>query len=876
MTDSIITHFKPLTDFEPINGLFKHVSDFPRGCLMDPPDPIIIGWISVSDVMIAIAYFVISSELLYFYLKTLQRNVPYKITLILFVLFIVSCGLTHVLKAVFFYHPLWKLQAGLSFFTGIVSLVTAVYLFWVIPQVLNLPNQVQDLEQNLHQRDLNEDNLRENIISLTVLRQVIHQLRTANDKRSLITSLSNAIIRTLGASAVYVYIDSKLVYGVPSQFGIREIDVLLELTEKLQTTTVAKVDIEIIRSIFNEPTVPSTGTWYAGLFTDSVGWDTKFIGYIFVYFESLDINSHATLLPDVLEQFEASLRLVNLIELDQQRLRKSEEQNESLVKARKETQVATQVSKEWIYIVSHEIRTPLFAVVTLTSLILDRPIFRTTRTLPTTDEKSLELIQTKDDLEIIKRSGDALMEIVETLLDFSRIDAKDYDLSVEPFSIHDVFEMAVENCTLDKDSAPGPKVHLVIDKLVPFFVVGDPLRVRQLIIILVSNSIKYTPSTGAIMIHVKTSKIFHENVNIQVNVIDNGSGIQPDKAQTLFTEFVQTESPLTRRKGGTGLGLAIAKKLVMLMEGTIKYMPNTPHGSNFEFNIQLGIYNQQRFPGVEMSTPHIVPGVKELNVCTANMSSEDQLSLVSVFETIGVTIKKHYDFIQEIEDFDESTIVILDVDYAREHVPFSTLKDIVDKHKTQMLSIVSPYVLKQSWQSKLPVLRQLYRPFKLLNVIHWLNDMSVLLGKTDAKDMHEENIIKLSKLRAMNILIIDDDKINRIVLKKLLMTLGQVSIDFAVDGIDGFEKVSKNDIVYDVIFMDIMMPNMDGFTCTRKIREWSRDMEVPWIICITAAATNDDRLKSLDSGMNDFIAKPATNMAIQRTLANYISRKRVI
>lgn len=835
---------------------------------MEPPDPVLIGWIITGDALIALAYFTIPAELFYFYWKLRTQDIPYKFTLILFVLFIVFCGCTHTLKAVFFHHPLWYYQAVLVFITAVISLATAVYLLWVLPRFLNAPIQMRNLEEA-------ETALRRDIVGLSLLRGMTQQLRTALDKRTLVASFCNILLRDVGATSAYVFIDNKLIYSLPTWYAeIQTIHVPNSLQYVLNTSGVTQVESTMINQILGLGIDNSRGVWFACSFTEMLGREVGGNGYVFVMFREISSVTHTNILYDLVDQFQASLRLVNLVQVDQERIRQLAEQNDNLVRARKEAQVASEESKEWLYIVSHEMRTPLFAVVTLTNLLLELPILRTSSPF-VGDPNVLQMYrnQLREDLGLVRKSSKTLMGIINNLLDFSRIESGTIELQRDTFALRDVLEDATEQVVLQYHDRSGPSVNLYMNNAYPSLVTGDSIRLSQIIINLVDNAMKFTQDDGNVRIEVTTEDLPNDQINLYVAVKDTGKGVKPENVSKLFHEFTQVEdTPLTRKAEGTGLGLVITKKLCQVMQGDVTFAPNLPStGSQFIFNVRLGTLDVPRENAIRRAWN------QTLNVHLVALTDNDIEALQMMFaDMTDVNVFTHDDDMSLLNLTLDNTVdgIVVDVLRLHEKNEKNQLEQALNTNASNILGIYTPYVRKQLWFKNLPPFRCLIRPMRYYGIISWLNSMAILHQKADparlVNDIRLSNERLLEDLVNANILVVEDNKINQIVMKKVLTHLGLHNVDMADDGQKAIEKLDALDYKYDIIFMDIMMPNMDGYECTQRIRAKTDNLNAPWIIAITAAAMFNDRVKAIESGMNDFLTKPATIDAVRQSLHHYV------
>lgn len=827
-------------------------------CLRPPSDRSIIGWISLADVLIAVAYFIIPAELAYFWWQVRRRNVMFKGVLLLFVMFIVLCGFTHLTMAYFFYHQIWVAQVLIKVATALVSLATAVVLYDIIPRLLSLPIQISDLETNLEQRLIVENDLRSDIVGQTLLRKIIHDLRGQLDKRSLVTATANAVTRDLKANSVSIFINRSLVFSHPRSLDTREIDIPYDLESTLTSTGVTTLQHTTVRTILGIEPIPET-IWYCGRFVEASGFEQRGVGYLFVEFKNEARGiTYPDMIFDVIEQLENSLRLVNLLEVDQQRIGQLAVQNENLLRARREAQTATEDARDWLSVVSHEMRTPLFAIVAMVGLALERKVF------VNPIETSPELAQIKEDLTIVKRAGDQLVDIINNMLDVAKYEAHELELNNEPFILREAFEQAMETVLFQNEQRPGPIISLDLSpNTSPWAVIGDNMRLKQIILNLVSNAVKFTPDEGHVKVQVSTTMTTQSNVKLTVTVADDGIGIPLEHQQKLFKKFSQTDSSLTRKYQGIGLGLAICKNLCTLMGGDIFYEPNQPKGSKFIFTVYLSNYD-----GLDVSLMPAKPvlNAKSIKVYLNQLDNDDEEILIDLFNFLGV----------ETTNNNQSTASVHDILKMHKGGHLDDFKQLVEKYPMTTLGIASPFVFKQKLLEGLDHVRTIQRPFPLKALTNWVNQATNGDGGEGTSSNGKTTQEPASTLPKLKILVAEDNSVNRFVIERILVKLGQ-EVAFAENGQEAVnmykdnyntkdDKNINNVKPFDVVLMDVMMPVMDGYEAAKLIRNLSKKPTQPWIITLTGTAFYNDRVRSEQAGMNDFLSKPVTKATLEKAL----------
>lgn len=527
-----------------------------------------------------------------------------------------------------------------------------------------------------------------------------------------------------------------------------------------------------------------------------------------------------------------------------------------LEKSRKGEVAANRAKSDFLAAMSHEIRTPMNGIVGMVNNLL-------------------ELDNNKENhgkIEVIKRSAELLMTIINDILDFSKIEAGRMMLEEIPFKLSDEMELVGE---LFQSLSEEKGLELIVDirSDVPNRLIGDPFRLRQVITNLVSNAVKFTEK-GKIVIRATLMEAYKNHVNLLFTVEDTGIGIPEDRIKEIFGSYTQARGSVQRKFGGTGLGTAIAKQLVELMHGEIWVeSPSSIHtdeefpGSKFSFTIDA--YSNERIPkSFEFSN---IARLSDINtLILTKESAPEKNSMSRMLEKFGLNVvSKIYQ-----DSNVESVIHHLQVHADDYHLIILVDKNQLDgfalarELKTKELIDHYPVVLVSSNDKtgnyktcrKLGIDYYLIDPFETKEVIDILDE-----NYTGLKDRQSLEHLINTLPEELSILLAEDNLINQKVAQSIFKNIGY-EIEIAKNGIEAVEMVEKQK--FDVIFMDLLMPEMDGYEATEKIRDASHIMP---IVALSADETDETRKAAFESGMNEYLLKPARVEHIKTLLIKLFS-----
>ncbi len=526
---------------------------------------------------------------------------------------------------------------------------------------------------------------------------------------------------------------------------------------------------------------------------------------------------------------------------------------EQLEIARDAADAANQAKGDFLANMSHEIRTPMNAVMGLSELCL---------------RTDLDIRQ-RDYLTKIFGSAESLLGIINDILDFSKIEAGQLDMEAIDFEIDQVLETLATIANV-KTQEKGLELLFNRDPQVPTVLVGDPLRLGQILINLTNNAVKFTEQ-GEIVVNIELKEKTAQQATIEISVRDTGIGMTKEQQGKLFRSFSQADTSTTRKYGGTGLGLAISRQLVEIMGGEIGVESESGVGSTFKFTVTLGV--SERATEKVFST---VPELQDIKAVVVDDNPTARHILSTYLESFTFRVDEAAnanELFQLVEEAGEPYSLLV-LDWL---MPGMKGPEIARKIKTEIKPEVDPHIILVSAYSSGDVMDKPGGEYidqflaKPVSPSGLYDSVMAAFGLTADRPGRKAvgrqfDTQNLRPVQGARILLVEDNEINQQVASEILQQAG-FYVDIASHGQEALDMLENE--AYDCLLMDVHMPVMDGFTATGKIRENSGYKDLP-VLAMTANATLEDRERSLAAGMNEHVAKPINPQILFEALLKWI------
>jgi len=573
-----------------------------------------------------------------------------------------------------------------------------------------------------------------------------------------------------------------------------------------------------------------------------------FLGYVLSTETATNIKHLENVLKKVARDYDTQGRKIDLQTAQGTDL--AYELLEQIIEQTKKDKVTAQEASEaksmFLANMSHEIRTPLNGIVGFTELLKDSGL----------KEEQSEFV------DIIEKSSENLLEIINNILDLSKIESNKLEIENIAFNPIIEFESAVEVYAV-RASEKHINLGCFVDPSLEFPLKGDPTKLKEVIINLLSNAVKFTNNGGSINVNIR--RIASDEVGktrVKFEVQDSGIGVTSEQKSRIFEAFSQADTSITRKYGGTGLGLTISSNFVQLMGGKLDLESKIGEGTTFFFTVDF-----EEVETLNESSHGNYSSLKALILSDAHKTKRQDKNLREYLDYYGVTYATFND-ISKVKLLSQDTnynLLFVDYDYTNE----DTLREFSELPQ-QLIVLTKSNLMKRIDSLGLDIYKILYEPIHTSKIKQTLENYVTLHATQHVAKKGPRKKFDLEKSKFVaNVLVAEDNVINQKLIKRTLEDLG-LNVTIANNGLEAFQK--RKDGKFDLIFMDIQMPFIDGVEATAEILEWEQDYKRPHvpIVALTANALKGDRERFLAAGLDEYTTKPLVRTEIISVLNMFL------